>query len=268
MALVPVTQRQLPDGTFLLGGLGAGSGRRGGEDAPASIKSVKLPPGLKKKLLTQLRSSQSPYAKTWGPPVKYITIPRGEWGTISTLLVMKELVIGRWGHRNPEVILLAKKIVEGVSPGPSKDYRAMAQAILNFMKSPEMEFKPTKSVNMQYELDPAGLEWVQTPHYTLCVWGSGDCDDMATATCALGMALGFRAAFRTVKGDPGRPEQWSHVYPMLGFQTNGGDFTWVTLDATQKESYLGWDPPESKLFGMKTWVIDPRTSEEASEWDI
>lgn len=203
----------------------------------------------------RLHGGRHPYKQTWGPPVQYVRIPRGEQGTVATLKVMKSLVIGKWGHRNPEVVLLAKKIVADVSPGPAKDYRAMAGEILLFMKS-----------LVKYELDPAGLEYVQTPHYTLAVSGSGDCDDHATATAALGMALGFKAGFRTVKGDGGRPEQWSHVYPVLGIQGRDGETEWLTLDSTQKESYLGWNPPEEKLYGMYTWVIDPSLSE-GLEWD-
>lgn len=241
MALLPIQFSQItrPDGRVETIGLGA---------PPAAGQDPGTP------LYKKLHDGSSPYGQTWGPPVQYVQVPRGELGTVATLKVMKELVIGKWGHRNPEVVLLAKKVVEDVSPGPEKDYRAMADAILSFMK-----------VEVKYELDPAGLEYVQTPHYTLCVWGSGDCDDAATGTAALAMALGFRAAFRTVKGDAGRPDQWSHVYPMIGIPDNG-ETTWLSADSTQKESYLGWNPPESKLFGMKTWVIDPQLSE-GLEWD-
>jgi hypothetical protein len=260
MALVPVQQTQLPDGSYALVGLGSpiirGKPRSsGGESSPARIKQVKIPPGMKAKLVKRLHDGQSPYRKTWGPPTTYVQIPRGELGTVATLKVMKELVLGRWGHRNPEVVVLAKKIVEDVSPGPSKDYRAMCQAILTFMKT-----------HCRYQLDPSGLEYVQTPHYTLLVGGSGDCDDLSTATLALAGALGFRMAFRTVKADPGRPQQWSHVYPVIGIQDKKGEPLWLTADATQKESFLGWDPPEAQTYGMKTWVIDPRTSE-GDEWD-
>lgn len=237
----------LPNGQMGLVGMGDS-----GEAGPPweSMDPVTVPGPMMKKL----HGGSSPYGQTWGPPVQYAEIPRGEAGTIATLKVMKSLVLGRWGHRNPEVVLLAKKIVEGVSPGPSKDYRGMAQAVLDFMKS-----------HVKYELDPSGLEYVQTPHYTLLVSGSGDCDDHSTACAALGMALGFRAGFRTVKGDGARPEQWSHVYPVLGIPSRDGT-EWLTLDSTQKESYLGWDPPEAKLYGMKTWVIDPGLSE-GQQWD-
>jgi hypothetical protein len=334
---------------------------------------------------------------TWGPPVKYIEIPSGEAGTRATLKIMKELVLSPWGHRNPEIVWLARNVVDDVSPGPQKDYRAMAGKILEFMKK-----------NVSYRLDPSGLEYVPTPWYTLLVsgredcftqgtlvlhrerglvkieelvvgdwiWGLNDwsevtnvwgdkgvletfqfnlangrsmrltpchdvpvagldgepmkvrastlrpgqaifqpdagpekvarhraegqlviesvvrdyapracwdietsdhyvwlpeadwttfqCDGHATAIAALAMALGLKAGFRTVRGDPSRPDQWSHVYAVIGVPKKGGKTEWLTVDSTQEESYLGWDPPEARTLGMKTWVIDP--SLERSSW--
>jgi len=194
---------------------------------------------------------KAPYEVTWGPPIKYIRIPSGEKGTVATLKVMKGLVLGRWGHRNPEVVHLAREIVKEV---PSKNYKGEAQAIFDFMRK-----------NVKYNLDPAGLEYVPTPWYTLLVSGYEDCDGHATAIAALAMALGHRAAFRTVKGDKRRKDQWSHVYAVIGIPQKGGKTEWLTADSTQKEAYLGWNPPEGKLNGMKTWVIDPTL--EDVEWE-
>lgn len=375
--LVPVQQRHV-------GSNGSrapvGAGRRG-----------RVPPALRHKV-------SGPYKEmTWGPPVKYVKIPHGEAGTRATLKIMKQLVLSPWGHRNPEVVWLARQIAEDVSPGPTKDYRAQAEAILRFMKK-----------HVDYRLDPAGLEYVPTPWYTLLVSGKEDCfvqgtlvlhksrglvkiedlvvgdaiwgldrwstvtnvwgdkgalntfkfylsngasmrltpnhkvwvpgldgepkrvrayeleprssiyqpaadavtsvhrrtvgrlevtkverdfkeescfdietddhrvwlpeadwtvsqcDGHATAIAALAMALGMKAGFRTVKGDSSRPDQWSHVYAVIGV-TENGKTKWLTADSTQKESSIGWDPPEGKLLGMKTWVIDP--SLEDSQWD-
>jgi len=414
VALIGKASELAGQGGTGVAGLGASSQGSGGtgETGPDRVRRTPQAPG---KLFSPMHKGEKPYGgMSWGPPIKYVKIPGGEWGTVATLKVMKELVLGKWGHRNPEVVLLAKKIVANVSPGPTKDYEAMAGAILDFMKT-----------RVKYELDSAGLEWVQTPHYTLLVSGSGDCfakgtkvllreghrlvpieslrvgdevwgldrwsrventwergvratwrvelnngtsvrltpehkvfrsvcdsltcggpdgphdfrracriervlvsdlrpgdvvtkpehgsvfaarvasdgalrvlcvtrdgfevdcfdvatddhyvwlpeadwttsqcDDHSTATAALAMALGFRAGFRTVKGDRGRPEQWSHVYPVIGISA-GKEDVWLTADSTQKESVLGWDPPEGKLFGMKTWVIDPQTAE-GLEWD-
>lgn len=245
MPLLPVqVQRDPLTGGYVFAASGLG------EAAPALDNRSKLPAVIQRKLAKR-RGPEQPYPMTWGPPTKYIEIPGGERGTVATLKIMKELVLGQWGHRNPEVVMLAQKIVDHL---PSKDYRAEADALLQFMKE-----------NVRYRLDPAGLEYVPTPWYTLLVSGNEDCDGHSTATAALAMALGHKAAFRTVKGDPSRPEQWSHVYAVIGVPDKG-KIEWLTADSTQKESYLGWDPPQGKLYGMKTWVIDPSLEED--KWVI
>ena len=234
--LLPIKQSEVvqPDGTIVRVG-------------SAGLRPVPNP-------MPAVQQFQGPYkGMTWGPPVKYVKIPSGEAGTRATLKIMKDLVLSPWGHRNPEVVWLARQIVEGTSPGPTKDYRAMAAAILDFMKK-----------NVDYRLDPSGLEYVPTPWYTLLVSGREDCDGHSAATAALALALGMQAGFRTVKGDKSRPDQWSHVYAVIGVP-NKGDTEWLTADSTQPESFLGWDPPEGKLLGMKTWIIDP--SIDGGQWD-
>lgn len=254
--LLPVQKRRLPDGRLALVGASPGSGlalANGGSRPQNSIQAAQLPAAIKRRVNSGRSQDPQPYQMTWGPPIKYVQIPHGEAGTRETLKVMKRLVLSPWGHRNPEVVWLARGIVDEVSPGPQKDYRAMAEKILAFMKE-----------NVSYRLDPAGLEYVPTPWYTLLVSGREDCDGHATAIAALAMALGMRAGFRTVKGDKSRPEQWSHVYAVIGVP-EGNKTVWLTADSTQEESYLGWDPPEGKVLGMKTWVITPGL--EDMQWD-
>jgi len=190
------------------------------------------------------------------PDIKYLRIPPGEQGTFVTLKLMKKIVLGPWGHRHPDVVLLARQITSKTSPGLKKDYEAMADAVFKFAKA-----------NVPYRLDPAGLEWLQTPVYTL--WGDNgkpvpaDCDDHAILIASLAMALGLQAAFRTVRGKGGG--RWVHVYAVIGW-TKAGKTTWKSADSTQRRSTLGWDPPEASANGMKTWVIDP-TLEEDREWE-
>jgi len=220
-------------------------------EAPGLPQEPRIAPAIERKRRARaIHKGKRPYEMVWGPPVKYVEIPSGEAGTVETLKIMKDLVLGSWGHRNPEVAMLAQQIVSDL---PSKDYKAEAQALFDFMRE-----------HVRYRLDPAGLEYVSTPWHTLLVSGNEDCDGHAVAIAALAMSLGHRAAFRTVKGDPNRPEQWSHVYGVIGI-TQNGQTEWLTADSTQKEAFLGWDPPEAKLFGMKTWVITPGLEE--IEWD-
>lgn len=254
--LLPVRQKTItvPGGRLVRVGTASPRGLGSSMPMPAldPTSATKVPTVIARKLeAKKLHGGDRPYDMQWGPPITYVQIPPGEKGTVATLKIMKKLALGSWGHRNPEVVMLAQQIVNHL---PSKDYRGEADAILQFMKR-----------HVRYRYDPAGLEYVSTPWYTLLVSGNEDCDGHATAIAALAMALGHRAAFRTVKGDPGRPDAWSHVYPVIGI-VESGKTVWLTADSTQKESYLGWDPPEGKLFGMKTWVIDPSLSE-GSEWD-
>ncbi len=147
-----------------------------GHLAPVDMEQLHIPPAVQRAIYQKTHAGDRPYDIQWGPPIKYFKIPRGEAGTVATLKIMKELVLSKWGHRNPEVIWLAKKVVKDVSPGPTKDYKAMAAAILDFMKG-DVTYKPRKRGNagINYEFDPAGLEYVQTPWYTLLSEGSGDC---------------------------------------------------------------------------------------------
>jgi hypothetical protein len=184
------------------------------------------------------------------PDIQYLKIPEGERGTEATLKLMKKLVMGPWGARNPGVVRVAREAVRHVG---SKDYVAEAGAIYDYVKR-----------HVRYRLDPVALEWVQTPLYTLTTQ-QGDCDDHAMLIAALAMAAGHRGAFRTVKGDPDRPESWSHVYGVIGV-VKGGQTEWLAADTTQNGATLGWNPPESKLYGMATWVLDPDVAVEDQQW--
>jgi hypothetical protein len=91
-------------------------------------------------------------------------------------------------------------------------------------------------------------------------WTTSQCDDAASLTAALSIASGHRAAFRTVKGDPGAPDRFSHVYPVIGV-VKAGKTLWLPADSTQRESSLGWDPPDH-YGNAVTWVIDPNQEDE------
>jgi len=223
--------------THGLGSLGSPGGASPGIGAHAPIQEIRDP--------------GHSHVNANMPDIKYVKIPHGEKGTVATLKIMKKLVMGPWGARNPQVVLLANRIRDHVT---SKDYRAEADAIYRYVKQ-----------HVKYKLDPSGLEWVQTPKYTLFERHAGDCDDHSTTIAALAIASGHRAAFRTVRGDPSRPNSWSHVYAAIGV-TRGGQTEWFGADSTQQESTLGWDPPEGKRFGMATWVIDPNLAEEDKQW--
>lgn len=187
--------------------------------------------------------------KATTPTVQFLGISGGYRGTQQTIGHMRDAILGipkglkvHEGAHHPEVRFLAQKIVSDV---PSKDYVGEAQAIFDFMRK-----------RVRYTLDPRGLEWVQTPRYTLLVVGQGDCDDHSVAACALAVSLGHACALRTVAGDASRPTEFSHVYALIGVRKNG-KLLWLAADSTEKGAKLGHDPPRHRVTRMKDWIVVP-----------
>jgi hypothetical protein len=88
-------------------------------------------------------------------------------------------------------------------------------------------------------------------------WTVSNCDDHATAIVALAITLGHGAGFRTVKGDPSRPDEWSHVYPIVGIRERGIP-RWIPIDTTEVSNpRFGQDPPGADRVPQKNWVIAP-----------
>ena len=168
----------------------------------------------------------------------YENIPKGVRGTEVTIGRMRQLALQ--GSRHLEVVELARKIVSGVR---AKDYRGEIDALYWWVKE-----------NTRYVQDPRTTEWLQHPHYTLLVSGADDCDGMAVAMAALGLAIGHPALFRAVKADPSRPGEFSHVYAMLGVQEGQG-VSWVPVDTTMVEAFPGWEPDGARLYGVRDWPI-------------
>lgn len=168
-----------------------------------------------------------------------VSIPGGAAGTEATVKYMVQLAVS--DAKEPEMVQYARRIVSDV---PSKDYEGEARAIFEFVRS-----------NVRYRLDPRGLEWVQRPFVTLLVDGAGDCDCTSTLVACLALCLGHGAAFKTVKVDPDRPEEYSHVYPLIGIRNKSNKPVWLAADTTQKGVDLGWEPPPERVLGSKTWIL-------------
>ncbi len=75
-----------------------------------------------------------------------------------------------------------------------------------------------------------------------------NCDDHSTLIAAIGMVLGIPAEFATIKADPRRPADFSHVYPRLLI-----DGEWVGCDSTVARSRLGWEP--ERFWEKRSWRI-------------
>ena len=169
-----------------------------------------------------------------------IDIPRGSPGTAATIAWMAKLALE--GAHDPDLAYLARRQASNLR---GHDHAAEAERMLQWVKR-----------DVRYTWDPRGLEWVQTPRMTMFSFGTGDCDDQAALLASLWLSLGLPARFITYAADPRRPADWSHV----AAQVELGHERWLTGDATQAESYLGWDPPPSRVWSTRTWPIDGEAS--------
>jgi hypothetical protein len=93
-------------------------------------------------------------------------------------------------------------------------------------------------LNVRYVYDPDGIDFFATARATLEA-GGGDCDDMTILIGALGQLIGFKAVARVISTSHA-PDDWSHIYPMLGLDTKESPSHWVPMDVTVKGSVPGW----------------------------
>lgn len=171
-------------------------------------------------------------------PVTYHEIPEGRAGTAATIEAMTRLALE--GSRHQGIVSVAQRIAQGQG---RKDYRSTLAAVHDYVAQ-----------HVQYVLDPHSMEQVAHPAYTLFHSGVGDCDDMAVVVVALAMALGFGGRFRTVSADPRRPEEWSHVYALVGCRPPElrGKEWWMASDPTEPHG-AGWEP--GGVWGVTDWPV-------------
>lgn len=191
--------------------------------------------------IAQLRYGQSPSGQLgqvtrYAPQVK--EIPDGYHGTAATIKEMQKLA--RAASIDPKFVSWCRSIVADLPP---KDYYGEAKRIYDVVKK-----------HVRYVLDPRGMEMVQDPRHVIFVEGQEDCDGHATTIAAIALALGHGAAFKTVAVDPDRPDEFSHVYPLIGIQKGMGE-EWIAADTTQKSGYFGWEPPASRITKQKVWPV-------------
>jgi hypothetical protein len=169
-----------------------------------------------------------------GPPIpipfshNLSSIPRGPKGTEATLRVMEALV--REGSRDPGVVLHAQQAVRNT---PEYGKWAEVEAILADARR-----------SMRYTADPAGMETIKSPIYTLQEirrYGRAvmDCDDVSVWVAALLRAVGLNTRFKVIKDDP---FEFTHVY--LEVEVDG---EWAPVDPIARKMTVGQEP--TGLFG-------------------
>jgi hypothetical protein len=171
-------------------------------------------------------------------PASVVTIPEGFKGTEATIKEMRRLA--RLASLDPKFVMFTRSIVAGL---PSKAYYDEANRLFEFVRK-----------HVRYVLDPRGMEYVQDPRHVMFVDGQGDCDDQSTMIAAMALSLGHEAAFKTIAVGHSRPNEFSHVYPLIGIQ-KGLNTEWWAADTTQKNAHLGWEPPKFVISQEKVWSV-------------
>ena len=78
---------------------------------------------------------------------------------------------------------------------------------------------------------------------------AGDCDDFTILACALLLSVGVPCRARMIKTHHPVHKQWNwaHIYPMAMLEN--GEF--IAMDATEKDRFLGWEPPEGQQASLR-----------------
>lgn len=169
-----------------------------------------------------------------------IEIPSGARGTTATLKKMAELTVE--GSQDPYFVEeYARPLARGLA---SKDYVGEARNILRWVKD-----------TIRYTQDPYSLEWLQSPGWTVCVEGMGDCDDMCSTIGCLALALGHGCTFRALKLDPNNPSEFSHVYCLINIRDDKLGPISLAADPVPEVAELGWEPPRSMWLDVNDLVV-------------
>lgn len=170
------------------------------------------------------------------PHVQTKWIPGGKLGTTATIRDMRKL--SKEGQQNAAIQTLALEIVEHQ---PEREKEVNANAIYEHVKN-----------FVRYEYDPFRFEKNQNPFWFYFLTGQGDCNNLSILISCLAESVGIPTLFKTIKGDSTRPDQFSHIYPMLQIRPG----IWVAADRAVEGKELGWEPPPGKdPKRSKVWSI-------------
>lgn len=171
-------------------------------------------------------------------PTQITKIPEGFKGTEVTIKEMKRLA--KLASIDPKFVMWVRSTVANI---PAKNYYQEANRIYDTVKK-----------HVRYILDSRGMEYVQDPRWVVFVDGQGDCDCQSTLVAAMALSLGHEAAFKTIAADPNFPNEFSHVYPLIGIQKGAGT-EWWAADTTQKSGHFGWEPPAMAVTKERVWPV-------------
>ena len=153
-------------------------------------------------------------------------IPDGDAGTAATIQRMQKLVSK--GKRDKEVRCVIGKIIRGEIDGipacSSKDHLCYIKNIYQYCKT-----------QIYYAFDPSLVEYIENPAYVLRS-GIADCDSICVVICSMLEGIGYPCEFVTIKADPERVSEYSHVYCRVQCPNIG----WISLNVTMPTKPFGW----------------------------
>lgn len=181
-------------------------------------------------------------------------LERGVRGTEKTIRKMDKLVA--LGKLDPTM----QKIATWIRLSVPEDYRGSTKETLNAVFNWVQKHKV-------FQRDPFQIEKIEHPIEAMRpviearrkgIYNGpglfvGDCDTIAGVYLAtLGGILGFQYSWETAKVDPGRPDEFSHIW--TAFLLKGGE--WYPLDPSTPGAAAGWRPPVSGD-RLKRWTEKP-----------
>lgn len=177
-----------------------------------------------------------------------IEIPGSNSGTAATIGHMQRLVSdskGRWkmrqgvdnGKRDFKLRTLVGSLIQSCG---HKDYECYARKCYDFC-----------ATKIKYAYDPVNVELIEAPERIL-ESKIADCDSICVLLASMCENIGLPCKFVTIKADPANPNEFSHVYTMVGIpQKNGKPRKWIAMDPTMPQKGFGWEPPPA--FPRKEW---------------
>lgn len=160
----------------------------------------------------------------------------GASGTAQTIAMMQKLVSGAKRDNSVRKVvgsIINPKNCAGCTP---KDYFCYAKSLYEWVRD-----------NIKYAYDPHMVEFLEAPA-RLLENGIGDCDSQDMLLCAMFEQVGLQSQFVTIKADPNRPNEYTHVYTRVMIPKVG----WVCADPIMPEKWFGWEPPYPS--GKKYWA--------------
>ncbi len=164
-------------------------------------------------------------------------ISDGAKGTAQTVKMMQDLINS--GKRDNDIRALCGKILnpkDGSRPCKPKDYFNYARLLYEWVRD-----------NILYAYDPHNVEYLEKASITVKN-GIGDCDSQDILLCSMFEHVGLQAQLVTIKADPNRPNEYTHVYTRVLIPKVG----WVVADPIMPEKWFGWEPPYPN--GRKYWA--------------